>query len=85
MWVVSGVEGMTGGSVARAVWLQIMGTVQGGIGAGRLAVGAWRVCVEWMTLPAAEPEVELAEAELMLVDQSSEPCSDVSDLSPMAS
>ena len=84
MWVVSGVEGMTGGSVARAVWLQIMGTVQGGIGAGRMAVCAWTVWVEWMARPAMEPELLEAEA-LYAAAQSSEPCSDVSDLSPMAS
>ena len=43
MWVGSGMDGVTGGSVARVLWLQIMGTVQGCVGAGRLGVGAWRV------------------------------------------
>jgi hypothetical protein len=84
MWVGSGMDGVTGGSVARVLWLQIMGTVQGCVGAGRLGVGAWRVCVEWMTLPAVS-EIEAEEDELLLAAQSSEPCSDVSDLSPMAS
>lgn len=84
MWVVSGMEGVTGASVARVLWLQIMGTVQGCVGAGRLGVGAWRVCVEWMARPAMEPELLEAEA-LYAAAQSSEPCSDVSDLSPMAS
>ena len=84
MWVASGMEGETGASVARVLWLQIMGTVQGCIGVGRLGVSAWAVCVEWMTRPAMEPELLEAEA-LYAADQSSEPCSDVSDLSPMAS
>ncbi|HOG93383.1 MAG TPA: hypothetical protein PLE80_07405 [Opitutaceae bacterium] len=84
MWVVSGMEGVTGASVARVLWLQIMGVLQACIGAGRMAVCAWTVWVEWMARPAMEPELLEAEA-LYAADQSSEPCSDVSDLSPMAS
>ena len=37
MWVVSGMEGVTGASVARVLWLQIMGVLQACIGAGRMA------------------------------------------------
>ncbi|HPO00764.1 MAG TPA: hypothetical protein PK879_08650 [Opitutaceae bacterium] len=84
MWVVSGMEGVTGASVARVLWLQIMGVLQACIGAGRMAVCAWTVWVEWMALPAVS-EIEAEEDELLLAAQSSEPCSDVSDLSPMAS
>ena len=84
MWVASGMEGVTGASVARVLWLQIMGTVQTCVGVGRLGVSAWAVCVEWMTLPAVS-EIEAEEDELLLAAQSSEPCSDVSDLTPMAS
>ena len=39
------------GSSARALWLGLMGLVNGGIGAGRLCAGAWGRIRPWLEYP----------------------------------
>jgi len=41
------------GSSARALWLGLMGLVNGGIGAGRLCAGAWAWLRPWLEYPTA--------------------------------